>query len=203
MNKKILIADDHSVVRLGTKIVLQRNIDELEIDFAENYDQVKEKIKAGNFDLLILDIEMENSIYKYMIKELKSIQQDLKILVFSSSEENIGLDYVQEGAEGYLNKLNNDEVLVKAVTSIFEEGYYYPPKLVQLSGRPQRKDPQEVLSERELQVFKLLGEGNGSLEIANALNVQAGTVGTYKKRIYNKLGIKNIIDLFKVYRKLD
>jgi DNA-binding NarL/FixJ family response regulator len=86
------------------------------------------------------------------------------------------------------------------VQSIFEDGYYYPFKLVkQLSARPQKEEVESILSEREFQVFKLLVEGNGNLEIANILQIQMTTASTYKRRIYAKLGVNNLIDLLKIY----
>ncbi|WP_415326978.1 response regulator [Chryseobacterium sp. MMS23-Vi53] len=202
MHKKILIADDHSVVRLGTKIILEQHLRDLTIDFATNYKEVTSIISVKKLDLLILDIEMEGSIYKSMIKEIKTLQPAIKILIFSSSNENVGVEYIEEGAEGFLNKLSSDEVLVKAVQLILEEGYYYPPAMIQHIRKPRQKDPFEMLSERELQIFKLLGEGNGILEISNLLNLRPGTVGTYKNRIYTKLGIKSLVEIFKIYNKL-
>ncbi len=200
MNKKILIADDHSVVRLGTALVLEGQLTNIFVDYAENYEEVKEKLRAEKFDLLILDIEMEGSIFKFMIKELKKIQEDLLIMVFSSYKENVAVEYIQEGAEGYLNKLSSEETLIKAVRSIFQDGYYYTPQLIkQLSENRQKKDISELLSERELQVLKLLVEGNGNLEIGNILNIQMTTASTYKRRIYAKLGVNNLIDLLKIY----
>jgi len=204
MNKKILIADDHSVVRLGTSIALEDRIDNITIDFAVNYNELKEKLTREKFDLVILDIEMEGSVYKFMIRELKMIQEDLLIMVFSSSDESVAMEYILEGAEGYVSKLSSDEILAKAVRSIFQNGQYYPPTLIkQLSERSDKKNPKEILSNRELQIFKLLSEGNGSLEICNLLNIQSGTMSTYKKRIYTKLGVKNLIELFKIYKNLD
>lgn len=203
MKRKLLIADDHSVVRVGTQAILKRHIPELYIDFAENYHELKEKLHQDTFDLLILDIEMEGSTYKNMIKEIKQIRQEIKIMVFTSYNEHIGLEYIQEGANGYLNKLSNDEMLINAVQSICEKGHYYPDALLKASFEPMKKDPEKILSERELQVFNMLVESTGNLEIANALDVKAGTVATYKKRIYNKLGVNNLIDLFKVYKKIN
>ncbi|KAA0130647.1 response regulator transcription factor [Chryseobacterium sp. SN22] len=203
MKKKILIADDHSVVRVGTQAILKQHIPDLYIDFAKNYYELKEKLHQDIFDLLILDIEMEGSTYKDMIKEIKQIRKDIKIMVFTSYNEHIGLEYIQEGANGYLNKLSNDEMLIAAVESIYKQGYYYPDNLVKISFGPPKKDPEKILSERELQVFNMLVESTGNLEIANALDVKAGTVATYKKRIYNKLGVNNLIDLFKVYKKIN
>ncbi|WP_344826617.1 response regulator transcription factor [Chryseobacterium ginsenosidimutans] len=204
MNKKIIIADDHSVVRLGTSIALEDQIDNITIDFAINYHELKEKLIREKFDLVILDIEMEGSIYKHMISELKMIKNDLLIMIFSSSDEHIAIEYILEGAEGYVSKLSSDETLAKAVRSIFQNGQYYPPGIIkQFSERSGKKHPKEILSEREFQIFKLLGEGNGNLEIANLLKIQSGTMSTYKKRIYTKLGVKNLIELFKIYKNLD
>jgi DNA-binding NarL/FixJ family response regulator len=204
MTKKILIADDHQVVRIGTAMVLEKHFPHILIDYAENYYQVKEKVSNDKFDLVILDIEMKGSIYKFMIQELKMIKSDLRILIFSSSDEGIALDYIVEGADGYLNKLVDDETFFKAVRSIFDNGHYYPASIIQmLASRTEKKDPKKTLSEREFQVFKLLAEGAGNIEVSNTLNIQVSTAGTYKDRIYKKLGVKNLIELFKIYKNLD
>lgn len=200
MDKKILIADDHYVVRLGTSMLLENNFTRLSIDYAENYAEVKEKLYDSKYDLIILDINMPGSIYKDMIKDLKNIQEDILIMIFSAFEESVVLEYIQEGAEGYVNKLSTEKTLVNAIKGIFEEGYYYPLNLVRLlSDPPQKKDVKKLLSEREFEVFKLLAEGNGNLEIANILDIQMTTVSTFKRRIYAKLGINNLIALLKIY----
>jgi len=200
MNKKILIADDHYVVRLGTSMLLENNFTRLFIGYAESYREVKEQLSASRFDLIILDINMPGSTYKNMIKELKDIQEDVLIMIFSSFEEHVAIDYINEGADGYLNKLSSEKTLIKAIQSIFEEGYYYPLNLVKLLTNPTKKTTiKSILSEREIQVFKLLAEGNGNIEIANILHIQVTTVSTYKRRIYAKLGINNLVDLLKIY----
>lgn len=200
MNKKILIADDHYVVRLGTSMALENNFTRLCIEYAENYAEVKEKLYTSKFDLLILDINMPGSLYKNMIKDLKNIQKDLLIMIFSSFEENVALEYIHEGADGYLNKLGSERILIKAIKAIFEDGYYYPLSLVKLLTEPPQKiDIKTLLSEREVQVFNLLAEGNGNIEIANILHIQVTTVSTFKRRIYTKLGVNNLVDLLKIY----
>jgi DNA-binding NarL/FixJ family response regulator len=200
MNKRILIADDHYVVRLGTSMILEDYFAEISTDYAENYEEVKLKLHSNKFDLIILDIEMPGTHYKHMIKELKMIQEDVMIMIFSSYKESIALEYVQEGAEGYLNKLSSEKTFIKAIKAIFEDGYYYPLSLIQkLSEKPKKNDVEKMLSEREFQVFKLLIEGNGNLEIANILQIQMTTASTYKRRIYTKLGARNLVDLLKIY----
>lgn len=199
MNKKILIADDHHIVVLGTSMLLRKYNSEVSIDSAGNYHEVKEKIRNERFDLVMLDIEVPGSVFKFMIKELKTIQNDLMIMIFSSYKENVAIEYIHEGADGFISKLSDEKALIKAVTSIFEDGYYYPSNLMQRALNLSSKKGTEVLSNRELEVFKLLVQGNGNLEISNILEINTSTVNTYKRRIYAKLEVNNPIDLLKIY----
>ena len=200
MTKKILIADDHHVVRVGTAMILEKRLGDLSIDFAETYDEIKLKVKAEKYDLLMLDLELPGSIFKSMIKEIKALNEDILILIFSSHKENVALQYFEEGANGFLNKLSDPETLVKAVETTLEDGYYYSQNIMNLvSEELKKKKPTEILSERELQVFNLLAKGNGNLEIANTLDIQESTVGTYKRRVYIKLKINNLIELLDIY----
>ncbi|WP_313002731.1 response regulator transcription factor [Chryseobacterium gleum] len=203
MTKKILIADDHHVVRIGTALILEKNFNDVEVDFAETYDEAKQKIESDKFDLLILDIELPGSILKSMVKEIKSISPETFILIFTSYKENIALQYIEEGANGFLNKQSDPEHFVKAVEAIFKDGYYYTSEMMNeiLKGN-QKKKAIENLSERELQVFNLLAKGNGNLEIANTLNIEESTVGTYKRRVYQKLKISNLVELLEIYSEI-
>lgn len=203
MTKKILIADDHHVVRIGTALILEKNFNDVEVDFAETYDEAKQKIESEKFDLLILDIELPGSIFKSMVKEIKSISPETLILIFTSYKENIALQYIEEGANGFLNKQSDPEHFVKAVEAIFKDGYYYTSEMMNeiLKGN-QKKKAIENLSERELQVFNLLAKGNGNLEIANTLNIEESTVGTYKRRVYQKLKISNLVELLEIYSEI-
>ncbi|WP_079243168.1 response regulator transcription factor [Chryseobacterium indologenes] len=203
MTKKILIADDHHVVRIGTAMVLEKNFNHFEVDFAETYDEVKQKIQSEKYDLVILDIELPGSILKSMVKEIKAIAEDILILIFTSYKENIALQYIEEGANGFLNKQSDPENFVKAVEALFKDGQYYTPEILNelLKGNKKRKAI-ENLSERELQVFNLLAKGNGNLEIANALDIEESTVGTYKRRVYQKLKITNLVELLEIYSEI-
>ncbi len=203
MTKKILIADDHHVVRIGTAMILEKNFNHVEVDFAETYNEVKQKIESEKYDLIILDIELPGSILKSMVKEIKAISPETFILIFTSYKENIALQYIEEGANGFLNKQSDPEHFVKAVEAIFRDGYYYTTGIINeiLKGN-QKKKAIENLSERELQVFNLLAKGNGNLEIANALNIEESTVGTYKRRVYQKLKISNLVELLEIYSEI-
>jgi len=201
MSKKILIADDHHVVRVGTSIIVKEAFQEVLIDFAATYDEVKQKLQAEDFDLIILDIDMPGTVYKSMIKEIKSIRNDVLILVFSSYEEDIALQYYKEGINGFLNKLSEPHEIISAIESIFQKGFYYSSYIMGQMVENQ-SSPVEILSEREFEIFKLLAQGNGNLEIANLLNVEESTIATLKRRLYKKLKISNLAQLIKIYNSV-
>lgn len=203
MTKKILIADDHHVVRIGTAMILEKNFNHFEVDFAETYGEAKNKIESEKYDLVILDIELPGSILKSMVKEIKSISEDTLILIFTSYKENIALQYIEEGANGFLNKQSDPDHFVKAIEALFKDGYYYTPEITnELLKGNKKRNAVENLSEREMQIFNLLAKGNGNLEIANALNIEESTVGTYKRRVYQKLKITNLVELLDIYNEI-
>lgn len=179
---------------------MKKKFTEIIIDYAENYEEAKRKLHVEKFDLIILEIKMPKKIFKFVIKELKAIQKDIKIMIFSTYKEYIAIQYIQEGADGYLNKSSNEETLANAVQLIFEEGHYYPLSLLnKLSNQKSKTNPQIILSKREFQVFELLSKGTENLKIANLLNIHTATVATYKRRICTKLNINTLVDLIKAY----
>ncbi|SFN39956.1 two component transcriptional regulator, LuxR family [Chryseobacterium oleae] len=202
MNERILIADDHYVVRAGTALVLESAYPKLTIDFAENYEQVQKHLSERHYDLILLDIDMPGTQYKKMVTELKNIQESLKILIFSGHDKNVAIQYIREGAEGYLSKQSTEEEIREAVKSVIQKGYYYPGELIGLIIQNKKSNPAEKLSTREYEIFTLLASGNGNLEIGNKLDIQMSTVSTYKKRIFQKLNISNIAELIKVHEMM-
>ncbi|WP_415328087.1 response regulator [Chryseobacterium sp. MMS23-Vi53] len=200
MSKNILIADDHDIVLVGTTMILESRIQDAEVDQAEDYPETLEKISRKKYDLVILDINMPESKNKKMISEIKSIDPDIKILIFSAYEEEIAAQYIREGANGYVSKLSKSDEISDAVKKIFSDGYYYPSTLVNQLIHESPLDLIKNLSEREYEIFMLLAKGNGNLEISNVLNIQMPTISTYKKRIHTKLKTKNIADLIKLYQ---
>ncbi|WP_294304141.1 LuxR family transcriptional regulator [uncultured Chryseobacterium sp.] len=199
--KNILIADGHYVVRKGTALVLETKLQyPCDIDFAETYTETKEKVSRKAYDLLIIDVDIPQSIFKAMIKDLKKKQKQLKILIFSTYDENVGIQYIEEGAAGYLDKGASETEILAAITSVFEEGYYYTMDMMKkLVTQSADSHSVERLSKREFQIFKLLAEGNGNIEISNTLNLKMSTISTYKKKIFEKLQVKNIVDLIRIY----
>lgn len=208
MTKKILIVDDHLVVRNGVAMVLEKQIEGVVISNAENFFEAIALIKEISFDLVILDINIPGGKSTEMITDLRAIQPSVKILVFSAhEEEQYAIKYISAGANGYLNKLCSEEKMMFAITSIFESSTYISAelvsKLVEAKENKKTINPLEVLSKRELQIAQLLINGNGNLEISNMLDIHMSTVSTYKARVFEKLKISNLVELINVYKTFE
>ena len=199
MRNKIIIVDDHIAIIAGVSIILEQSIEGLEIDHAEDYPESLEKISNNLYDLVILDINLPGGKQKEMIKEIKEQNKDIKILVFSSYDESIGVQYIQHGADGYLNKLSDEKEIISAVKQILETGNYFSPQVIKLlldaNSRKTPINPFDKLSAREKEICDLLIQGNGNLEISNILDIRLTTVSTYKMRIYKKLEVNNLAEL--------
>lgn len=205
MKKRILIVDDHFVVRAGTTLILESKFHDLLVDEAENYAELLEKLKLNVYDIIILDINMPGSKQVAMISEIKNIQEFANILVFSAYEDSIALQYIKEGASGYLNKLCPESELIIAVESILETGKYYSEailkNMMEVMVNKNFANPINKLTSNEYKIFELIVNGNGNIEISNSLNLHPSTVSTYKSRILKKLNAKTITELFNIYRE--
>lgn len=200
MTKNILIADDHDIVLVGTSMILESRIPNVVTDLAEDYPKVLEKISNQKYDLVILDINMPESKNKKMIAEIKAADPDIKILIFSAYEEEVAVQYIKEGANGYISKLSKSDEISDAVKKIFSDGYYYPSNIVNQLFLESPLDSIKNLSAREYEIFILMVNGNGNLEISNKMGIQMPTISTYKKRIHTKLKTSNLADLIKLYQ---
>ncbi len=205
MVKNFLIIDDHLVVRTGVSILLKEKIDDLHMSNAENFFEAIAIIKEQVFDLIILDINIPGGKNVEMIQEIKNIQPNVKILVFSAyEEEQYASRYILSGANGYLNKLCSEEKMIAVVTSILETGKYIPNEvafqIAEVGLNKKAVNPLENLSKREFEIVELLVNGNGNLEICNKLNIHMSTVSTYKIRVFEKLKINNLVELIDIYK---
>lgn len=207
--KKILIADDHSIVRLGVTVIISDMIKDAIISQAKTYEEVYSLLKKERFDLLLLDINMPGGNDINVIKKLLHIQEDLKILVFSSYDEHLyALRYIEAGACGYLNKSTAMSELNNAIQNIQERGKYmsdtvkdlYVQSLLNAKSKSDKLNPLHRLSNRELNVAKLLTEGLGILEISALLSLSSSTISTYKTRIFDKLRVNNISELIELFK---
>ena len=207
--KKILIADDHSIVRLGASMIIKEYIPDANIRQAQTYDEVYEQLRTDSFDLLLLDINMPGGNNIKVIRELLDIQPQVKILVFSSYEESIyALRYINAGACGYLNKTTAMSELRNAIESIMTRGKYmsdavkelYIQKLTTSKSSFDKGNPLHKLSNREMDVAKHLTKGLGILEVAKLMDLSSSTVSTYKSRVFEKLNVGNIPELIELFK---
>lgn len=205
MAYKILLVDDHLVVRTGIAIVLKQEIENLKIFNAENFLETISILKENSFDLVILDINIPGTKNTDMIHDIRLIRPNIKILIFSANEEEqYACRYIVSGANGYLNKLSSEKKIVEVVLSILENGKYIPDdvmsKIVASVLNKTPLNPLEKLSKREFEIAGLLVEGQGNLEISNTLKIQMSTVSTYKNRVFEKLKIKNVVALIDIFK---
>lgn len=204
MKYRILIVDDHLVVRTGVTIILQNEIDNLDVSYASNFSETIKELNNNIYDLIILDINIPGGKNTVMISDIRSILPDVKILMFSAhEEESYALRYLDAGANGYLNKLSGENKIVGAVKTIIETGKYISPEIANKLASNELNNcylnPFDKLSKREIEIVKLLVKGNGNLEISNHLNIQMSTVSTYKNRVFEKLKLNNLVELIEIF----
>jgi DNA-binding NarL/FixJ family response regulator len=205
MAYKILLVDDHLVVRTGIAIVLKKEIENLKIFNAENFLETISILKENSFDLVILDINIPGTKKTDMIHDIRLIRPNIKILIFSAHEEDqYAFRYIISGANGYLSKLSSEKKIVQVVLTILENGKYITDevmnKIIDSAFNKIPLNPIDKLSKREFEIAGLLVEGLGNLEISNTLKIQMSTVSTYKTRVFEKLKIKNIVALIDVFK---
>ncbi|MFN3968080.1 response regulator transcription factor [Flavobacterium sp.] len=199
-NFTFLIADDHSIVRQGVSLLIKELFFNAKIHQAGNFKDTLKILRETKIDLLVLDINFPDGNSLNIIAETKNIQPDIKILIFSAYDEDIyALRYLNAGASGYLNKGSNEEEMKQALKSMIVSGKYITQNIKDrildsyISKKP--INPLELLSNREVEVARLLIKGYGNMEIAEYLNVKKSTVSTFKNRIFEKLEIDNLADL--------
>ena len=195
----VLIADDHEIIRRGLKSLISDFWTGVTITSASTLEQaLTEAEKAPN--LIIIDVNLPGGNNLKVIEQLKIVQPNAKILVFSSLNENIyAVPYLKSGASGYLAKNAEESEIVIAITTILAGSRYSSRNVKEnmfnsILGNDV-DNPFTKLSGRELEVAELLTKGVGVLDISTQLNLRMGTVSTYKLRLFQKLKIKSIIEL--------
>lgn len=197
-----LIAEDHSVVRMGVIMLIREMYPTADIEEADTFDEVVKMLSRQRYDVLLLDIHMPGGDNIQMIDAARLRQPDIAILVFSSYDELLyAPGYLKAGADGYLSKKSQPEEMRTAIRKMLNrEKYISTPvqdMLLNDLRRPGRGNGRRaaVLSDRETEVMNLLIKGATAKEIKLALNIQHSTVSTYKNRIFEKLKVSNVIEL--------
>ena len=200
-----LIADAHIVIRVGLSLVIKEMFLDASIKIAGNCKDIFELLKEFQFDLLILEVNFPDGNSINMLSVIKTIQPDLKILIFSTCDENIyAIRYLSAGASGYLSKEATEDKIKNAINNIIIYGKYIgeniKEQILDSYIKTTKTNPLDVLSNREIEVVYLLIEGYRNDEILELLKIKKTTISTYKNRIFKKLKIHNVVDLIKIFQ---
>jgi two-component system, NarL family, invasion response regulator UvrY len=199
---KVLLADDHAILRGGLKEILVRHLESVECGEAENAEQVLTQVRKHPWDLLILDITMPGRSGLDILADLKLLRPGLPVLVLSMlPEDQFGKQALKAGAWGYLKKESAPEELIQAVRRILAGGRYVSPTLAEkfaldLQGNAERR-PHEALSPREFEVLAMIGSGKAVGQIAGELHLSGTTVSTYRARILEKMKMTTTAELIR------
>lgn len=202
---KIILADDHDVVKHGVESIIKQNIQDAEIiKVSSTYDLKNQLLAHDNVDLVILDIKMPGCSAVNSVKEIKAEYPDTKILMFSTYEEpQYAVSFIRNGADGYLSKSQPLQKIALAI-KVLENGKRFIDENFDdelLDGNGSKDlSLSNLLSHREFQILSLIAEGKSNIDISSELKLQKSTVSTYKKRIMQKLNIDNNIGLVDAYR---
>ena len=201
--KKIVIVDDHPMMLKGLVITLNAEHGFEVVGQFNRAEEVLQKVDELKPDLIIVDISLPGMSGLELIKHLISFEETLKILVVSRHEETLYAERVlRAGAKGYVMKQVAAEEMVKAARKILNGGIYVSEdvseKLLMSMAGGRKKDsvsPIDSLSDRELEVFEMTGQGNNTREIAERLHLSVKTVESYRARIKTKLNLENATEL--------
>jgi DNA-binding NarL/FixJ family response regulator len=198
---RVVIADDHAIVREGLRRILSGESDIEIAGEATNGHEVVERVRTGGFDLLLLDLSMPGKSGVELIKQVKDERPKLPVLVLTMhEEEQYALRAIRAGASGYLTKESAPEQLVAAIRKIASGRLFISPAVAEqlaldVMPRGDDEEPHKNLSDREFEVFRMLVEGHGVSDIAERLHLSAKTVSTHKTRVLEKMKLQSIAEL--------
>lgn len=196
---KLLIVDDHPVVRRGVKEILEDETD-LEITETDDGRAVLRLIKEQSFDLIVLDLDLPGKSGLDLLQEIKRDCPNLPVLILSIyPEEQFAVRVLRAGAAGFISKDSAPDDLVKAARKILKGGKYISERVAEFllmhSGTDRVAVPHEKLSDREFQILCLLGTGKTVSDIAKELCLSVFTISTYRARILEKLDLRTTAEL--------
>jgi two-component system, NarL family, invasion response regulator UvrY len=196
----VLIADDHEIVRRGLRDILADEFPKLRVTEARHAREALEAARKQTWDLVLLDIKMPGRSGLDVLEELKTLHPKTPVLVISAfPEEEYALRAFKLGAAAYVSKEGASDELLAAVHKALAGGRYVTPSLAErlaatLSGETPAT-PHEALSNRELEVLRLVAAGKTIKEVAAELNLSEKTVGTYRLRLSKKMGLSTNVEL--------
>jgi len=205
---RILIVDDHKLVRDGLKQILAGTDDISVIDEAGDGDEALLKIKKNQFDVVLLDIRLPKTDGLSILKLVKQTQPELYVLMLSMyPEEQYAIRALKSGASGYLTKDSASEELIAAIRKVALGGKYVThslaEKLAFYLDKAEDVSIHETLSDREYQVMHMIAQGSSVGEIAEELHLSVKTISTYRSRVLGKLHLKKNAEIVRYAIKHD
>jgi len=199
---RVVIADDHTIVREGLKQLLLAASDLEVAGEARDGNEVLERVRGSDFDVLLLDMSMPGRSGMELIRQVKGEKPKLRVLVLSMhAEHQYAVRAIKAGASGYLTKDSASRELVSAIRKVAGGGAFISAEVAEalaLGAMPQAEGPPHAsLSDREYQVFRLLVSGKSVSDIAAELNLSAKTVSTHKARLMEKMALNNQAELIR------
>ncbi len=199
---RVLIADDHAVVRRGIKDMLGDEFPKVSFGEAKSSQETLDCVRKQDWEIVVLDISMPGKSGLDILEELKRLRPKLPVLLLSMHpEEQFARRALKGGAAGYLTKESVPDELMKAVRRVLNGGRYVSHTLAEKLAWDLRKEADrplhELLSDREFQVLRLMASGKTVKEIADQLSLSVKTVSTYRARILEKTGMKNNAELIR------
>ncbi|HNZ65153.1 MAG TPA: response regulator transcription factor [Smithella sp.] len=206
---RILVADDHAVVRQGVKQILADVQDMTVKDEAQNGSETLKKVAENEYDVVLLDISMPGRSGLEVLEDIKTQHPKLAVLILSMHpEEQYAVRALRAGASGYLTKASAPQELIGAIRKVAGGGKYVTSSLAEKLADELEIDmeklPHERLSNREHQVMLMLAEGKSVSDIADELCLSVKTISTYRTRVMSKMGMKKNAELtlYAVHNKL-
>lgn len=197
---RILIADDHEIVRKGLERLLVQGMPDATFGEATNAEEVLEGVRTCSWDLVLLDITLPGRSGLDVLKDLRVQQPNLPVLILSMHPETqYGKRVLKAGASGYMNKDSAPDELIGAIQKVLSGGRYVSPVLAERLaldlGVGADDLPHERLSDREMEVLRMIASGRSVSQIAEALHLSVSTVSTYRARILEKLNMTTTSEL--------
>jgi DNA-binding NarL/FixJ family response regulator len=199
---RIVVADDHTIVREGLKGLLAAAGDIEVVGEASDGGQVLERVRALDFDLLLLDMSMPGRSGIELIRQVRSEKPKLRIVILSMHEESqYAVRAIRAGAAGYLTKESASRQLVEAIRKVAAGGAFISAEVAQqlaLGAMPDAKGPPHTtLSDREFQIFRMIADGLSVSDIAERLSLSVKTVSTHKSNILHKMNMTTQAELIR------
>lgn len=201
--KHILLVENHSIVRLATLFIIRDVLPAVTPWETDNFPDALQIVSTRKLDLILLDINIPDGEGFQMIGKIRRLQPDVPILVFSAIDEELyAMHYLKAGANGFLSKNSSTQEIRSAIVAVLVHGRYVSEVVQQAllrgnaASETRQSNPLATLSQRELEVMDLLLQGKWTKEIATFLNITGSSVSTYKVRIFEKLGVNTVIELY-------